>query len=244
MGFGLLFVGYACFFNLYFWGYTDVFAVILQLLALQKLREVSPPFKGAMRAAFPLLAVSFAAFVYSTLHLIGVIGDGDVSTTVYSVLAIAGTVCKLIYTFFLLQAVQKIALVTEVQHIFVRAFRNRLFSCLYYGLWLALELCGGLPLTEEVAKVLHGFTVAVLILGLVVIFLNAKLLFSCYMWICLEGDEDMPRGQSRNPFVNLVNRFTDRIEDRTLARKQAEAEEKARKQAERERLHPHKKRKK
>ena len=31
-----------------------------------------------------------------------------------------------------------------------------------------------------------------MLLGILCILINATLIFGCYMWICLEGDEDMP----------------------------------------------------
>ena len=53
------------------------------------------------------------------------------------------------------------------------------------------------------------------------------------------GDEDMQRRDSKNPVVNMINRATDKVEDRMLERKRKEAEEKAL----RDKLHPHKQRK-
>ena len=49
----------------------------------------------------------------------------------------------------------------------------------------------------------------------------------------------MQRKESKNPFVNMVNRATDKVEDRMLERKRREAEEKALQ----DKLHPHKQRK-
>ena len=36
-----------------------------------------------------------------------------------------------------------------------------------------------------------------MLLNILCILINATLIFGCYMWICLEGDEDMPDNRKR-----------------------------------------------
>ena len=61
------------------------------------------------------------------------------------------------------------------------------------------------------------------------IFLNTVLIVSCYMRICLEGDEDMPAAPSR---FKIVNRFNSRI-DKALDKLEKSGEESARYRQER-----------
>ena len=240
MGFGILFVGYLFFFNLFYGGYTDVFGCLFLLYALAMLSRYAPCFRPALRAAIPALAVSAVHFGWQILLAFGLLSATE---TVIGWFSLAVTLCRLVLIFLILRGVQKIALDTDVKHVFVAAFRNRIFTVIFYGCWLVLTVLQGIAVTPELNSFLSGFSIALLVVGLVVHFLNAKVIFSCYMWICLEGEESMERGKSRNPFVNLLNRFTDKMEDRLLERKQREAEEKARLKAERDRLHPHKMRK-
>ena len=240
MGFGILFIGYLFFFNLLYGGYTDVFGCLFLLYALAMLTRYAPGFRPALRAAIPALAVSAVHFVWQILLAFGLFSATETAIGWFS---LAVTLTRFVLIFFILRGVQKIALDTDVKHVFVAAFRNRIFTAIFYGCWFTLAILQGIQVTPEQNSFLSGFSIALLVVGLVVHFFNAKVIFSCYMWICLEGEESMERGQSRNPFVNLVNRFTDKLEDRMLERKQREAEEKARLKAEKDRLHPHKTRK-
>ncbi len=240
MGFGILFVGYLFFFNLFYGGYTDVFGCLFLLYALAMLSRYAPCFRPALKAAIPALAVSAVHFVWQILLAFGLLSETETAVGWFS---LAVTLSRLALIFLILRGVQKIALDTDVKHVFVAAFRNRIFTVIFYGCWFTLAILQGIQVTPEMNSFLQGFSIALLVMGLAVHLLNAIVIFSCYMWICLEGEESMERGKSRNPFVNLVNRFSDKLEDRMLERKQREAEEKARLKAEKDRLYPHKTRK-
>ena len=240
MGFGILFIGYLFFFNLFYGGYTDVFGCLFLLYALAMLSRYAPCFRPALRAAIPALAVSAVHFVWQILLAFGLFTATETAVGWFS---LAVTLSRFALIFLILRGVQKIALDTDVKHAFVTAFRNRIFTVIFYACWFTLAILQGIQVTPEQNSFLQGFSIALLVVGLVVHFLNAKVIFTCYMWICLEGEESMERGQSRNPFVNLINRFTDKLEDRMVERKRQEAEEKARLQAEKDRRYPHKARK-
>jgi|GEM_PF-1671151 len=53
-------------------------------------------------------------------------------------------------------------------------------------------------------------------IGIIMAASNFFLLFSCYMMICPEGQEDMPRRKSRFAFINKMNDFRDRKEQETI----------------------------
>ena len=65
-----------------------------------------------------------------------------------------------------------------------------------------------------------------LLFGFVYLILQAKLIFSFYMWICPEDDVEMNRRPSKIGMINALNRISDKIDDRTVERKKAEREEK------------------
>ena len=75
----------------------------------------------------------------------------------------------------------------------------------------------------------------VLFAKLFVRILLALLVFSCYRMICLEGEEDLPRKESRFAFINRMNEHFDRkeAENLELARKEREERRKKKQQSRR-----------
>ena len=239
MGFGLLFVGYLFFFNTVFYDFSDIFACLLLLYGLSVLKQYAPYFSRAYGSLFPLLIFSGVAFLYRILCLFGLLPEPAL-VGFWEDLLSSGF--RFYFILGLLAGVEKIAIETGVPHIRYRAMRNRIFTVLYFVARLALILCSDIPaLTGN--EVIFWLSTVLMVLGILYHFLNAKLLFSCYVWICLEGDEEMARGQSKNPVVNFINRFTDKLEDKVLESKQRQAEEEARRRQEKDKRHPHKQRK-
>ena len=85
-----------------------------------------------------------------------------------------------------------------------------------------------LSLVPSIAPMLWAWR---LLLRLVLLFLMAHTIFTCYRMICLEGDEDMPHYNSRFKFVNDIRR---RLDEKAEAgnKKEAEANEYKRRSAE------------
>jgi hypothetical protein len=54
----------------------------------------------------------------------------------------------------------------------------------------------------------------------------AVLILSCYMRICPEGDEDMPRRESKIPFINKFSEALEKRENEAIERTRREIEEK------------------
>lgn len=57
------------------------------------------------------------------------------------------------------------------------------------------------------------------------------LIFSCYMRICPEGDESMPRRESKIPFINKFSEALEKRENEAIERTRREIEEKKKKAA-------------
>lgn len=68
------------------------------------------------------------------------------------------------------------------------------------------------------------------------------LIFSCYMRICPEGDESMPRRESKIPFVNKFAEALEKRENEAIERTRREIEEKKKKAASGGHKKKHKKR--
>ncbi len=209
MGFGLLFFGYLtaqllsinlyrAFFRLA--GYVIVFA------ALSKLRRHNRFFAYAGFASLPLALISLVQSGFELFRLLG----REIPTTLENPLESAMILFSLLFHACLLLAVYTIARDTALPKL-ARQARLNLVLTAAYGL---LEGLRAIPvqLGASYASTLYLMTFS---LFLVLTVSSLILLFRCYMWICLEGDEDMAQKPSRFAFVN------------EMRAKQAEKEQKA-----------------
>ncbi len=217
MGFGTLFFGYLFLFNtVSFTGFTKIVAYLILLLALLRLRPYNPPFKTAFISLIPLSLVGLVLFCLEGANLLSLPVGPDAFT--YS--SVIASVLELVFSFYLLKGIQEIAKETGVYVLEVRAFRNRLFTILYYLLFIV----GQIP-WEGNAVFFAYYSIVILLFGFAVMFLNAKLIYNCYMWICLEGEEDMGRRRSSfQPLDRLYERLDALWESFAKRRGEADAE--------------------
>ena len=74
--------------------------------------------------------------------------------------------------------------------------------------------------------------IATFVLLNAVVLLNSVQIFSCYMWICYEGDEDMPMKDPKDPLSKIVYKTQKENAEYKAAKaaeKEREAEEKKKK---------------
>ena len=225
MGFGYLFLGYLFFFNVAYAGYTNLFAVLLMLLGLSSLKQYARHFSSAFYTGLPLLAISLFSFVGEMLKLLDFAVLPDVAFAFANILF---HLFAFAFMWAVLTGVIEIATETSIPVLVARAMRNRLFVPFFYVLAALTE-------TDTVfGSYSVYFVMARLLFGLVFTFLCAKCFFECYVWICLEGDENMDSGRSRFGFINKLNAISARADEKTLARKKAEREAKDAKRREKE----------
>jgi hypothetical protein len=227
MGFGYLFIGYLLAFNFTYRTYTDIFSVLLMLLGLSTLKRYAKGFSRAFYAGIPFLAVSFASFTVSIGQLLGLF---SVPLELSSFFAVSAPILQAVFLFLTLLGVSEISRETDIPVLDARALRNRIFTPPFYGLAVLLNTRDLFAYTNEVVWV---FALAYMLFGLLYTFLNAKLFFECYMWICLEGDESMERKPSRFALINKLNEISDRLDEKTLARKERERREREARRARR-----------
>ena len=137
-------------------------------------------------------------------------------TLLFQIVPLAMSACELVFLYQLLRGLQELAVETEVKVLEIAAFRNRLFSVIYYLLYIA----GMFDYGAEAVTFMRYFGVIIMLLGLIIFFLNAKLIFNFYMWICLPEDLDMKRKPSRFAAVERLLSRIDSIEDKRLKRRQ------------------------
>lgn len=225
MGFGFLFVGYLLTFNVAYSEFTDVFALALMLLGLSTLANYAKGFRRAFFFGIPAVVFHLVLFGERIGVLLGFFTEVLAFTTYTAPIS---ALFKAILVFFILEGVSQIAAETDIPVLRMRALRNRIFTVIYLLFEIAMTTTG---IFGKVSVFLMWLSLIYFLYCLVYTFLNAKLFFECYVWICLEGDEDMARAPSRFAFINRFHAWEDKQDEKTMARK----EEAARRRAERKR---------
>ncbi len=214
MGFGVLFFGHLIGMNFVYRGFTDIISYLIILYALTLLYRHNKFFKSSFYTLIPLSVFGALFFVLEIISFIGIEAELDL-VLIRSYYSIATSILKLIYTVFLLKGIEKLALELDIPTIRIKAFRNRFFIWIYYPLLIFTEL------SQEgvAAKIAQYAFLPVMLFGVICLILNAALFYSCYMWICLEGDEDMRRDTSRFKLINLINKKEDALAEKIVERK-------------------------
>lgn len=190
MGFGLLFFGYMMLISVPYKGIDfppDAIAYTLILIALTKLGRYGKKIRIASFFSIALLALSAvklacqvgALFTYIPDILINAVTIGDIVLT-------------LPFYFFMLVGFGELAKDVELPKLQGKCKRNFGIVCFFYAFTLFFYLYNAdiIPLINGVEKI-QLFAMQQL-LGYIMRIMNIILIASCYMRICLEGDEDMP----------------------------------------------------
>ena len=198
MGFGLLVIGYIVTFimslTLYGW-LIRLVGYLIMAVACIKLKDYFPIFRYPV---IILAALFISGGFEAVCEIFGAAGWAQSAEAFNGYIRFA---LQLVYQFVLLISVSISAAtvgLTEKRLSAVTDMSAVSLAAVFYLLAVTRPAFGG---------------VAVLF-GLVSNIMVIVLLFSCYMRICPEGDEDMPRGKSRIPFVDKIN---DSMEKRNLS---------------------------
>lgn len=196
MGFGTLFIGYFLLLNLTYFGFTDVIAASVMLLALYKLSPVNKHFKTGAVASGVFLAFSLCEFGISAYEMFfGAIGSPLLVTLLSIVRAVA--VCTL--TVLILLGIEAVAREVDVEELPTKAKKLVVATLVIYTMWIALEA----PISFMSDYVLAVLSLLTILATLALIILNLTVIYTCYMKICMPGDEDVTKEKpSRFAFVN------------------------------------------
>ena len=225
MGFGVLFCGYLITYLLSLNPYAALTRLIgygVLFVGLSKLARHNRWFGCSRLAVIPLGLLALADTVLDLLTRFGALAEMPVTEYLQGVM----TLFALLFHVCLMLAIHTIAADTELPRL-GRSARTGLGLTVAYGvlsgLW-ALPVDLGQSYTLTLSAMLF-------FLQLIWTVFNLVLIFRCYMWICLEGDEEMEQKPSRFAFVN-------RMREKQAARNQkaydeavAYAEEKRRRRA-------------
>ena len=215
MGFGTLFIGYFLLLNLTYYGFTDVIAASVMLLGLYKLSGVNKYFKAAAISSGALLVFSLGELGVAVYEMfIGAIN----SPALVSVMCIVRCLIIGALTVLMLKGIEDVSREVDIENLPAKASRLTVATVVTYALWIILEA----PLSFIDDYVLAVLSLVTILATLALIIINLTLIYTCYMKICMPGDEDITRDKpSRFAFVNEYRaKKAEREEE--LARERAE----------------------
>lgn len=210
MGFGYLFLGYVISLNfLVYSALTMPIAVVLMLRGMLSLSRFNRPLKEAYLLLWPTLLLSLCSFVLELLRMLSLLRQAqfDAISMPFSIMMPAAL---LLFTWRLLCGICALAKETGLPKLVYRARRNLVFSAIAYLAYLFFSL----PIGADwfIAASVHAF-VPVLLCRLIATVLNAMLIYSCYMWICMPEDLDMKRKKTGIGFLDELNEKMDKREE-------------------------------
>ena len=195
MGFGTLFIGYFLILNLTYYSFTDVIAASVMLLGLYKLSSVNK--------YFGISAITSAIFLVFSL---GELGIGIYSMFVkalanpllISLMSTARCIIVALLTVTFLKGIETVAKEVDIKELAEKARRMIIITAVVYAMWIFLE--APFAINNYVLSVLAFITILATITLTII---NLTVIYSCYMKICMPGDEDIMKDKpSRFEFVN------------------------------------------
>ena len=216
MGFGYVFLGYLVSLNfLVYSPLTTPLAVVLLLRGMQQLGRFNRPLKEGYIILWPTLVLSLFAFFLELMRMLSLIGNARFEA-INAWVSVAMPLALLLFTWRLLCGIAALAKETGLPKLVYRANRNLLFTVLAYAAYIFFSL----PFSADwyVSATMHAF-VPVLLCRLVAMVLNAMLIYSCYMWICMPEDLDMQRKKTGIAFLDELNEKMDKREEEAQEKK-------------------------
>lgn len=214
MGFGLLLIGYSIAQMFTFLGSYEFAGLLIGYFimfgALGELKKYCPTFFYATVGCVLMLLYSFAYTFVSVDEMLG-LGVIVHTENLLLTMEIVQFALGLIFNFALLYGIADLARRVDFEQIRTKAYRNMALV----GIHAAYRVFLFLPL--EVIKNDAVFLMSLLMITIIAYSLmNLGLFFKCYAFICPQGDEEMPRKDSRFEFVNKWRARNDAKEQETL----------------------------
>lgn len=211
MGFGWLFIGYAMSYMMSFTKYSHGIVLLGCLLMWHGITMLSRHNGSFSYVSYPLFALSAVKLYMSCALVNDLLGMelGMFGGTVYTVFDVLDYLSCAVFHIFLLLAIKNITSDLELPKQSNAAQRNMVITTMYYVLALVWMLPLNMP-----SDVKSGVLMFLLIARLLWAILDLVLIYSCYMYICPIGDEDMPLKKSRFAFINRFREETARREQK------------------------------
>lgn len=193
MGLGVLFIGYvliSVFTYAPTFFITDLIGAFVMHEALVKLERHAKRFKYAIYSVYALFVVATVQCVYYALHYVGIIES--LSDTVNTVIEVCRLVTVLVYTVTMLLSLEELSRSVGDNKLGDRCRRNMWYYVISFAMSLSLSF--DLDILKDYVSAFSAFA---FLLKLLCSFLVPAVIYSCYMWICLSGDHDMDKKESK-----------------------------------------------
>lgn len=218
MGFGLLFIGYFFMLNFPYKGIDllpDIVGCIIMLVAVRKLLLYCGGNRGFKLAEKSLYAFSILALVILFYQLAGFFGFlPDALSAIYTAFMLVYSLVVGAYHVFLLYGIYTLSKEVQLPKLSARAVRLLAVTIVYYLLQILNDTGASRAIASMTASpdmVASYINLAIYIISIIWMLFTWKLIFSCYVHICLEGDEDMPYHEDLyDKIINYMNRFKKR----------------------------------
>lgn len=197
MGFGVLLLGYFLAFafsliNTYF--YADVIGGLIMLYSFSRLMRYNEKFK---RPVYAVMAFCTVSMVKAIIMTFGLSEENGIFSIVMSVISAA---IILVLHIYMLSAISDMAIEAEEPRISNRAKSNMLFITVYYILYIIMAIvspsCG-----KEFSAYVNLFS---FVFGVLYVFLNSFLIYSCFSTFVVIGEEISEPKQSKIKLINAI----------------------------------------
>lgn len=211
MGFGLLFIGYFITFIMALtkFGFAIRLAgYLLMAYSLIKLRDFELKFTWSMLISFGLIIIGIVQCVFGVCdELLYSLSENVV--LLRSVVDIGESLLIIVFNLLLLWGIMTISKRLELSRQKNAAIRNIIFVIF----WAVLDILGTGPFSNN-SVYINYFGLPTFIIYFAWIILNLVLIFSCYMYICPAGDEEMNRKKTNIKFIDSIIEESDRRIDK------------------------------
>ena len=215
MGFGTLFIGYFLLLNLTYYGFTDLIAASVMLLGLYKLSKINKYFSLSCIAASVFLVFSLGEFGIATYEIFMRPLNIPILVSVMSVLR---CISVGVLTVLILKGIEDVAKEVDVENLPKKASKLVTLTAIVYAVWIALEAPFGL----DNSYILAVLSLLTILATIVLIIVNLSVIYTCYMRICMPGNENIDKEKpSKFAFVNEY-RARKAERERETAEKRAE----------------------
>jgi len=170
---------------------------LLMLAALKRLRYYAPSCRGFKAAVFTLIPqtlLSLVLFVFCIMGF-GVGEDASVSALVLDVCELCADLLVSATAICLFLGVYRLANDVDLPGLASRSLRMLSFTAAHGALTAVAGVTGLLRANTANERTLIAFNyidMAAFVIEYAFIFLGLAFFFTCYIRICLEGDEEMP----------------------------------------------------
>lgn len=184
--------------------FPDVAGYLFMLAAARRLSGYSDFFSKMKIALIPLIALGGAVFTCQVLGTLGINGD---LLSLTSWLAYVMEPFKMVALVLMLCGIREIASDADLLKIAKRATALTVATVFYCIMMMLVKTESELSVIGASEGLVGWLSLATAVYFYLLFAFTLFEIFSCYRFICREGDEDMEGGEMWNPLEGLYSKF-------------------------------------